>query len=232
MESDDPKRPSRSLNIKSTPQGVQMLNPFKSHLIAIIFSISLLLTSCKKDLQTAVVMFQPNSLQTAEQTPDFLDRLSRKVKPDLRFVIHLLKGNQVSALYGNVASGRRSILELHSQIDPNPSTPQLEVIPSDDQALVQAFQIAKEEAIKNSGLRSIYIYFVTPCTNNPSTLAEIHKICENLAEAMVPNVHLYLVGLAPEYRIAMANAIAPMGKHSRSAGTNDSEWIQLLNELN
>jgi hypothetical protein len=186
---------------------------------------------CENSHSEIVAFLQPNSPQTAEQVGDFLDRLSRKVHPDRRFVVHRLKGQQVEPLYANIASGRRSLLELYSQRDSNPSTQQLEPVPSNDRALVQAFQIAKEEAIDNSNRRRIYIYLVTPGTSNPSTLTEIHHICEKLAEAKVPNLHLYLVGLAPENRLPMANAIAPMGKHARSAGTNDSEWIQLLNEL-
>lgn len=178
-----------------------------------------------------VALLQPNSPQTAEQVENFLDRLSRKVHPNRWFVVHRLKGQQVEALYSNIANGRRSLLELYPQLDSNRLTQQLEPVPSDDRALVQAFQIAKEEAINNSNRRRIYIYLLTPGTSNPSTLTEIHHICEKLAEAKVPNLHLYLVGLAPENRMSMANAIEPMGEHARSAGTNDSEWIQLLNEL-
>lgn len=65
MESNDPKRPSRSLNVKPNLQIMQMQKRLQSQLIAILFSFSLRLTGCKKGLQTeVVVMFQPKSLQT------------------------------------------------------------------------------------------------------------------------------------------------------------------------
>lgn len=181
------------------------------------------LAKCKENTSsTIVVISQANSPESAQLVQDFFYHLSRKAKPGQRLVLHRLKGQQVETLYSNNFNTRRDLNELHSQ---------LESVPSDDQSLVQGFQIAKEEAIKNMGLRPIDIFIVSEGTSNPASLKEISHICSKIAEAKVPNLHLHLIGLAPDKRILMANAIQPMGKHARSAGKGDSEWLQILNDL-
>jgi len=180
-------------------------------------------TACSENSGSTIVsIFQANSPEAADLVKNFLYQLGRKVKPGQRLVLHRLKGQQVEALYSNNFNARRDLNELHSQ---------LESVPSDDQALVQGFQIAKEEAIKNMGVRPIDIFIVSEGTSNPASLKEINYICSKIAEANVPKLHLHLIGLAPDKRILMANAIQPMGKHARSAGTGDSEWLQILNDL-
>lgn len=171
---------------------------------------------------TIVVISQANYPESAQLVQDFFHHLSRKAKPGQRLVLHRLKGQQVEALYSNKFPTRRDLQDIY---------PQLQAVPSDEQALVQGFQIAKDEAIKNMGVRPIDIFIFSEGTSNPASLKEINYICSKIAEANVPNLHLHLIGLAPDKRLLMANAIQPMGKHARSAGKGDSEWLQILNDL-
>ncbi len=135
-------------------------------------------------------------------------------------IVDTLNGQNIENLFSGDAS-RRSVQDISTK---------LKVTPSDDKAIVQAFNRMLEIGEKN-GQRPLYAYILTSGTSNPATLAEIHAISVAFAKKKVSNVHFYIVGLSPANRLDLSKATAPLDDFIQFSSASDGEWVQLLQPL-
>jgi hypothetical protein len=135
--------------------------------------------------------------------------------------VDLFAGSTVQNLYSNQAS-RQSLQALIHQIAINESS---------DQALIQAVQRFKDEVEQNPE-KSIYGLIITQGSSNPETLKNIGTICQKLSKLSQANkqqtLRLHLIGLAPEHRLAMSQAVSSMGDRVHFASRTYEEWNQLI----
>lgn len=196
-----------------------------------VASISAILTSCSRislldsDSQSVgslvYIALQPNSPEMLALNEDILDKISKQSWDNKRIVLDIAKGSTVENVYSSGGS-RRAIQEIIDQI---------KEIPSDDGALTQSVQRCLDQARDSAGRRQVHCLIVTPGTSNPSTHQSIHYLCDKLAKANIPNVHLYFVGVSPSNRIPLATAVKPIAGYVNSAGDNDSEWGELITQF-
>lgn len=191
-----------------------------------VASISAILVSCSgiapKDSQSlgalVYIALQPNSPDMVSLDEDILDKLSKQAWDNKWIVVDVARGSTVENIYSSGGS-RRAIQELIEQVKETPS---------DDQALIQSVQRCIDQARGNAGRRPVHCLIVTPGTANPSTHQSIYYLCDKLAKASIPDVHIYFVGVSPSNRIPLATAVKPIAGYVNSAGDSDSEWGELL----
>ncbi len=159
---------------------------------------------------------ETNSPETTELDQNILYSLSRRTK-NWWTVVDIFVGEKVQNLYSHVAT-RRDFEALLQQ---------LKVMPSSEEALIQAMQRFKDEVEQNKQ-QSISGFIITKGTANPSTLAAIRQICQKLAQINSTKVHIAIIGLSAENRLPMSTAVAPLSHHVQFAGTNQQEWQQLI----
>ena len=162
------------------------------------------------------IALETNSPEIAELDQNILYILSRRTK-NRWTVVDILVGEKVQNLYSHVA--RRRDFEALSQ--------QVKVVPSSEEALIQAIQRLKDEVEQNKQ-QSIFGFIVTKGTANPSTLTAIREICRRLGQISSTKVHIAIIGLSAENRLPMSTAVAPLSRNVQFAGTNQQEWQQLI----
>jgi hypothetical protein len=139
---------------------------------------------------------------------------------DSELIIDTMQGQIITNQFSNKAS-RRSVQDISTN---------LKVIPSDDKALVQAFNRMLEISEKDRQ-HSFYAYILTPGTSDSATLAEIRTISVAFAKKKVQNAHFHIVGLSPIHRLEMSKATAPLDHCIKFSSDSDTEWVQLLEPL-
>lgn len=164
----------------------------------------------------AYIALEANSRETAELSQNILYRLGGRIKNQWA-TVDIFVGNKVQNLYSHAA--RRRDLEALSQ--------RVNIIPSSDEALIQAIQRFKDQ-VEHNKQRSIYGFIVTKGTSNPSTLAAIRQICRKLAQTNSTKMHIAIIGLALENRLPMSTAVASVHDNVQFTGTAEEEWIQLM----
>jgi thymidylate synthase len=197
-------------------------------LILSLYLLSLLLIGCNQETKPIIyVALQNNSPENAVLSEDFLYKLARRAKRQF-FVIDQLKQDQVHNIYSNPAN-RRSIQQI--EIDPNPNTKNIEFTPSNDQALIQAFQRINDLTDRATE-QPLYVYILTPGTTDITTLNQIKYLCEKIAQKPNSNnVHIHLIGLNPHNRVPTSTALSPVKANAKSAGIAYEEWNQFLRAI-
>ena len=194
-----------------------------------VASISAIFVSCSqiapRDSQSrgslVYIALQPDSPEMVSLDEDILDKLSKQAWDNKWIVVDVARGSTVENIYSSGGS-RRAIQELIDLV---------KATPSDDQALIQSVQRCLDQARGNGGRRPVHCLIVTPGTSNPSTHQSIYYLCDKLAKANIPNVHLYFVGVSPSNRIPLASAVKPIAGYVNSAGDSDFEWGELLTQF-
>jgi len=162
------------------------------------------------------IALETNSPEITELSQNILYSLSRRTKNQWT-VVDIFAGEKVQNLYSRPA--RRRDFEALAQ--------QVKVMPSSEGALIQAIQRLKDEVEQNKQ-QSISGFIVTKGTANLSTLKEIHRICQKLAQTSSTKVHIAIIGLSSENRLPMSTAVAPLSRNVQFSGTTEQEWQQLI----
>lgn len=178
-------------------------------------------------IQLAIQLNTPEQSSIAE---DVLHFTARRVRPRHFVEVSTVAENGVNVIYSKAAN-RRAIQGLRSQLDGDPSTRNLDPIPSDEAALVKAVQRFSDRLNQTQGKEPIYFYLVSAGTRNPQIIAQIKGICESIPQEYLAQAHLYAIGLSPENRLPMASGFAAIGSHVEFAGQEYSEWIQLIRKF-
>jgi hypothetical protein len=172
--------------------------------------------STQKNLYLAVATRNETELKLVQ---DFNHVLAKKVG-ESTITVDSMKGQNIENLFSSDAN-RRTLRDISTNFT---------VTPSDDKALVQAFNRMLELSEKNRQ-HPFYAYIITSGTSNSATLAEIHTISVAFAKKKVPNVHFHIVGLSPVHRLEMSKATAPLDHCIKFSSASDNEWVQLLQPL-
>lgn len=196
-----------------------------------LFLISLFVAGCDPEKSEVYLGIQPNTETTAQLTEDVWHFMAKRSRNN-RISIDLLKGDSAQTIYSNPAN-KRSLQELREAIDPNPNTPEMDMIPSSDLALIAAFQRFKDLAIANNGKTEFHAYILTPGTTDERTLSQLKTICEQLAEKTEGegNFHIYLIGLTEANRLKTVSALHPIAANAYSAGQSFAEVQKLIRKF-
>jgi hypothetical protein len=191
--------------------------------------ISLFVAGCDPEKSEVYLGIQPNTETTAQLTEDVWHFMAKRSR-NSRISIDLLKGDSAQTIYSNPAN-KRALQELRQTIDPNPNTPEMDIIPSSDRALVAAFQRFKDLAIANGDKSEFHAYILTAGTTDERTLSQLKTICEKLAEQTDSDFHIYLIGLTEANRLKTVSALHPIAAHAHSAGESFSEVQKLIRKF-
>ena len=173
--------------------------------------------------QTAIYLaIAPNSAADLALVQDVLHEVSRKTAAHQWLVIDVLKQDNVENVFSNQPT-RRSVQEIMGQLQ----QPTL----SSDRALIQAFNRLENLATLNQGRKIFHGYIVTAGAQTPAALMAIRTACREFAQKNLANTHLYVLGLAADKRLQLADALTTMSDHVQFAGTSDSEWLQLVRQF-
>ena len=164
----------------------------------------------------AYIAIETNSTEIAELSQNILYWLARRTKNQWT-AVDILVGEKVQNLYSQAAT-RRDLEALSEQV---------KVMPSSDQALIQAIQRFKNEVEQNKQ-QHVYGFIVTKGTANSSSLAAIRQICQKLAQTSSTTAHITIIGLSPENRLPMSTAVAPLSGGVQFASTAEEEWKELI----
>lgn len=122
---------------------------------------------------------------------DINDKFSR-TNLEYPMNVDILKDRQVSNIYG--VSSQGSLRDIEKD---------LQVIRSDDQALIQA--INRVKGLINEK-QELHAFIVSEGTNDKSTIKQIQNIAQEIAKKKPTNFHLYLMGVNPDFKIEFSDA--------------------------
>ncbi len=159
---------------------MQIYHKLFQHLTKLItfFLISFAIAACDSEKSQVYLGIQANTKATAQLTEDLLHAIGKRTKGNL-MSIDLLKGDSAQTIYSNPIS-KQTLQELWEKIEPNPNTPEMDIIPSSDRALVAGLQRFKDLAQANPN-QEFHAYILTPGTTDQTTLEQIKTICQELA---------------------------------------------------
>ena len=122
---------------------------------------------------------------------DLNDKFSR-TNSEYPMNVDILKYRQISNIYG--VSSKGSLRDIEKD---------LQVINSDEQALIQA--INRVKGLINEK-QELHAFIVSEGTNDKSTIKQIENITQEIAKKKPTNFHLYLMGVNPDFKIEFSDA--------------------------
>ncbi|MGD1904822.1 MAG: hypothetical protein ACFB0C_02375 [Leptolyngbyaceae cyanobacterium] len=175
-------------------------------------------------------VIQSNTSETALATEDLLHLVSKRVRPKHFVEISQLSGtNTVRVLYSATAT-KRTIQDMHWQIDSNPNTAELDLTPSAESALVDGIQRFRDRVKSLPSGQELHFYLVTEGTSNPDILSKLHAITSSIASEDLSQTHIYVIGVS-EHRLEFSSAFNPIENNVYFASTIDSEWMPLVRKF-
>ena len=191
-------------------------------------------TQCDRQSSKHIYLgIQLNSPEMAQLSDRIYHQVTRRGGKGKRFTIDLLKGDRANNLFSSTAS-RKDLRKLrkHPDFDRDRQTPGLDPIPSDDEALIESFQRAKDLIVRNGGQGEFFAYIVTSGTTNPDTIAKIRYICQQLAAEgdKTGDYRLYVIGLDSSKRLSTVSSLSPIAAHAVAANS-EGEWEDLIKRI-
>jgi hypothetical protein len=186
--------------------------------------------SCACNTELIQVILQPNSPETVETSEDLLHKISRKIKGK-HLEISLLKGDRVN-LHHSQATTRLDISDIADSLDPNPETPEFEIIPSSDEALVPAIQRFSDRVHDLKASENLTSFIVTSGTSDPNIILKLRYLLQKVAKS--PNAirsRLYVIGLTPDNRLPLSDAVHPIADFVEFSSDNSKEWKKIVQRL-
>ncbi|MDZ8260948.1 hypothetical protein [Nostoc sp. ChiQUE01b] len=152
--------------------------------------LSLISSQSKPQIQVYIAY----ELKT-EKAVNFVTDINDKfVRTNLEYPMNvdILKARQISNIYGISSQG--SLRDIGKD---------LQIIRSDDQALIQA--INRVKGLINEK-QELHAFIVSEGTNDKSTIKQIQNIAQEIAKKKPTNFHLYLMGVNPDFKIEFSDA--------------------------
>jgi len=174
------------------------------------------------------LVLQPSTPESALVTEDLLHLLSKRVRPKHFVEISRLSSTgNVEVLYSATAT-KQAMQAMHWEVDSKPDTVELDPTPSPDDALVNGTQRLRDRIKALPSGQELHFYLVTEGTANPEIISQLKAVTSSFAGEELSQVHIYVIGLSEQNRLALSNAFTPVENNVYFAGQDPSEWMPLV----
>lgn len=186
--------------------------------------------TCACNKKSIQLLLQPKTPELTEVTQSVLHLLSRQLSGQHLEVGVLEQANV--AIYYSKPANRSIINEIWREIDTNPETPELEVIPSDESNLVEIFQQFSDRVSEMKEGDSLVSFIVTEGTDDRDIVAKIHYLMDKIAESpSVTEARLYVIGVKAQNRLIFSEAFQPIGDFVEFSSPNYQEYTTLIQRI-
>ncbi|WP_414513705.1 hypothetical protein [Nostoc sp. PCC 9305] len=144
-----------------------------------------------KPKRQVYIAYELKTEKSVNFVTDLNDKFSR-TNLESPMNVDILKDRQISNIYG--VSSQGSLRDIEKD---------LQVIRSDDQALIQAINRVKGLIDEK---QELHAFIVSEGTNDKLTIKQIQNIAQEIAQKKPKNFHLYLMGVNPDFKIEFSDA--------------------------